>query len=236
MGDRTLIEADIRRFAKECQLLNPFSEGQLRQCFYDFRVGSKIVYAHPQGHIQVSLSAGEGFTLKPGEVCTVYSLEEVHMPLNMKGRLALRGTLGNRQILYRGGPINPGYKGHLFFTLINVGGAPVTVSYGDGIVTGEFVQLEGEVETEYSRETYHDIPRDRLPLRPRRQLYDWVELTEKIDLLDSQYQTVRHDVKVSSILTNTVLLSAVAGVVAGIVIILLQLPPMVSLFKRLFGM
>lgn len=217
MGDRTLIEQDIERFVREFRLIEPFSAHQLRQCFYDFRVGERIIHAHPDGYLHAQLLAGKDFELRPGDICTVFSLERVDMPLNVKGRLSLRGRLANQQLFFSGGPVDPGYRGYLFFTLINLGSAGVKIKYGEGIVTAEFILLEPPVRLGYSDQIFLEIPQFRLPPLPARKLYDWMDLSQKNDSLESRYEDVRHDVRVSRTLTINFFYAASAGIIAGIV-------------------
>lgn len=239
MGDRTLVEGEIERFAADIQLIEPFSPAQLRQCFYDLRVGSKIIYPHPDGYIHVQMARERNFTLRPGDICTVYSLEKVNMPLNVKGRLSLRGRLANQQILYGGGPVSPGYRGFLFFTLINMGGAPVTICYADSIVTAEFILLETAVREAYSSEMYLEIPEYRLPSLPERKLYDWAEVSQKIEAFGSRHERIEREVRFTHILAviffYALMVTVIGGALAGLVILVFQNARVVSALKSVVG-
>jgi deoxycytidine triphosphate deaminase len=59
------------------------------------------------------------FTIKPGEVYTLVTVEKVNMPKNLTASLSLRRTGYSAAIFLSSGNVAPGYKGELSVTIKN---------------------------------------------------------------------------------------------------------------------
>lgn len=226
MSDRTLLNTDIARAVKEVALLEPFNRGNLRGVSYDFSVGRTMIVIHSEseGGIQATdLQVKRKWTIPPGRAAIVYSLEKVRMPLSMKGRLSLRARQATKLLFFAGGPIDPGYKGYLFLPLVNLSDAPIELSYGEAIVTGEFVELAEEADP-YPAAQLDSIPEDRLPPVPADSVYDLARLTGLAEELQAAVVELRTElglqqprIEATSRVVDFVLLGAVAGVLLGTV-------------------
>jgi len=144
--DGTLTDKDIKAIGQ--QLLDPFCESCAKGSSYDIRVGGSVLMPSPEKggqFMSVALSFRPGFprsvSIPPGSTCIIQSLEKVHMPTHMKGRLSLRSCHAKRIIFFAGGVIGPGYDDFLFLPVANLGDVPVELEYGEPLVSAEFVEL-----------------------------------------------------------------------------------------------
>ena len=213
-GDRTLLAEDIRKMARERpHLIEFFDEKALKPIAYDLRVGEKVVLALPDGIHQWFLEEGQTVSIPPGAAATIYSLERVNMPMNVKGRLSLRSKFIAQRLNFDGGIVDPGYRGHLFFTVTNLGDSPIEIRYGERFVHLELVQLGKEVEGE-QREPTLKIPPDRVPHGPSDEWYTVQELSQLVRELRhkvNRFESARQIVELF-------FLALIAGVIAAVLL------------------
>jgi len=226
MPDATLISKEIKKAVQQEGLLTPFDEGRLKGASYDFAVGRTIIIVHPRsegGIVAIDLAVCKSWQVPPGRAAIVYSLESVNMPHNMKGRLALRSRLATKLWFFAGGQIDPGYKGCLYLPLANLSDVPLSLTYGEPVVSGEFVRI-GERTWPYSSETFCSIPEDRLPEPPPEIVYNVADLTTLVTELQSHIEKLRGAIgkmeprmEATTMIVNGVVLAAIAGILAGVV-------------------
>lgn len=235
--DQTLLDKDIEALGEA--LIEPFERRSLKGASYDIRVGSKAVLTLPEtekvphavkGRLWISLSEQNPLLkIPPAHSVTIYSLEKVNMPLDMKGRLSIRSKFMVQRLNYDGGVIDPGYKGRLFFTVANLGDSPVEIRYGEPIVTAEFVRLPREAVTLFEGGRDHEeVDEYKLPPLPAGRWYDLVELSKKVDQLEKAVKNFEPTQQIM----NFVFLAAFAGIVAGLAGVLW---PALSALGPIFG-
>jgi dCTP deaminase len=225
MPDETLLRQEIHHEAVNNGLLRPFDPDGLRGASYDLRVGRTVVIVNPEndGITPIDLEVKGTWDLPPGRAAILYSLERVRLPNDMKGRLSIRSRIATRLLNFPGGPIDPGYSGHLFLPLANLSDVPIAIEYGQPIVTVEFVRL-GRETTPYPHQDLDSIPKERLPAPPPEPVFDLTKLTAAVVKLESEYEQLRISVeplqgRVESTgrIVDWVMLAAVGGLGAGAV-------------------
>ncbi|GAI00794.1 unnamed protein product, partial [marine sediment metagenome] len=132
------------------KLLEPFESSCVKGASYDIRVGEIAQLPPREGEDQPrTVALGPKFqasvSIPPGATCVIRSLEKVHMPKNMKGRLALRAFHARRLIFFPGGIVDPGYNDYLFLPIANLGDASVELKYEEALITAEFVKLSKDL-------------------------------------------------------------------------------------------
>lgn len=187
MPDQTLLDFDIISEARRRGLLAPFEERQLKGASYDIRAGDYAIVVHSEeegGYERVSLKEQGYIDILPGQTVAIYSLERLGVPPEMKGRLSLRSYWAIKGLHFNGGVIDPGYTGLLFFNVTNLGASTIRISYGEGLVTTEFVRMDQPSQRIYNDgEPILDIPEERLPLLPSRPVDDLSRLRQQVDEL-----------------------------------------------------
>jgi dCTP deaminase len=96
----------------------------------------------------------DSHTLSSGETAFIETAEKLNVPKDIAGfgfppaSTAVKGIL-----MTNPGHIDPGFKGHLTFTLINMGKEPFTIRCGDILFSTLWVKLTCNVEKDYSTRT-----------------------------------------------------------------------------------
>lgn len=195
-ADRTLLPDELLELIRTQNMIEPFSEESLKGIAYDFRVGDKIILGMPEGTRHEALSDANSYVdIPPGISATVYSYEVVRMPWDVKGRLSIRSHFMAQRLNYDGGIIDPGYKGRLFFTVVNLGDTPVRLEYRQPLVTAEFIRIGREVPEErrplhkpgFGDEPLLEVPSERVPKSAKR----WYTIQDLSEQVDSLKETVR---------------------------------------------
>jgi deoxycytidine triphosphate deaminase len=238
VSDETLVAEDIRVEATENGLINPFFEHHLRGASYDLAAGSSLIIVRPEsegGLLWIDLEGQNTWSIPPGRTAILKTLEKVSVPLNMKGRLSLRAWVAAKLLTSPGGQIDPGYRGYLFLPLVNLGDVPITITYGETIVTAEFVRLSRNT-TPYSDLQFDSIPQDRLPDAPATAVYSVETMSTLVDKLTAQIGKLERAqelqqpmIDATARVADFAVLGAVAGTVAGaigggIVAVFTQMP------------
>src|SRR5512145_1652455 len=96
----------------------------------------------------------DSHTLNSGETAFLETAEKLNIPKDISGfgfppaSTAVKGIL-----MTNPGHIDPGFKGYLTFTVINMGKEPFTIRRGDILFTTLWVKLSHDVENDYSTRT-----------------------------------------------------------------------------------
>lgn len=160
--------------------ITPFEPTLLQPASYDLRVGSKILASPLSSEklgMVVELNEKEpSYRIHSGQMVSVLSYEKLELPLNVCGRFGIRSNLARRGINAFGGlQIDPGWRGRLNLSLLNVGPEPITITLHEPLFSVEFSRLEEPAEG-YSGDyqDQDDFPADQynyiLSLEPRASL------------------------------------------------------------------
>lgn len=84
------------------------------------------------------------FIFEPGQYYLTKTIEEVNMPKNVAGTIKPRSTTFRSGLNIRTGFINPGYRGPLYFGLVNEGPVPVKIEMGARYVSIYFHEVSGK--------------------------------------------------------------------------------------------
>lgn len=213
MADITLVDREILALGEA--LVTPFSADCVNPASYDLRVGSRVWTARPReegGVVAQALEQGDEVSVPPGQTCIIQTLEKVKLDINMKGRISLRSYWATRLLSHAGGLIDPGYKGYLYLPIVNISHSPVRISFGEPVVTAEFVRLSASAEKPYGKEEVLTLADSRKPLPPERRPYNPIEMTVKIEKLAAYEPLIESTRRI----LDTVILAAVGGGIAGL--------------------
>ncbi|MFX0194586.1 MAG: hypothetical protein ACFFCW_00565 [Candidatus Hodarchaeota archaeon] len=93
---------------------------------------------------------GEEHVLQPGETVTVTTREELRLPDDVAGIGFPPSKVSEKGILTTNpGHIDPGYRGYIHLTIINMGKKAYTLRTGDPVVTLLFFRLTRPVKVDY---------------------------------------------------------------------------------------
>lgn len=120
--------------------IEPFEESQIQAASYDLRIGDQGATTSSHGVVDIKK---KGFlVLKPGDFGVIICLEKIRLGAQYAARFGLRSKFARKGLIATTGPqIDPGYEGRLILGITNLTPNPVSLSYGDDIVTVEFHKL-----------------------------------------------------------------------------------------------
>lgn len=214
-----LIDAEIEKIIGTIILKG--DKKYVQPASYDIRVGDEIYL--PERGKRLNLKRGEFEHLQPFESVLIKTLEEVRIPKNMSCLVQPSSKLSTRGLIYTGGSIDPGYEGYLWINIRNMAPMHEEIEYGQPIASIQFIRLKDNVKTGYAEAhgRIDILPRERLPHKPERTLYDWIEISKKLDNVGLEVTNVKSNLDHIKSLLFGVFYAAVAGIIAGVVIVIL---------------
>jgi len=148
--------------------IDPFDESLVQPATYDLRLGAKVLVSplstdKPGAVIELTKD-NRSCDIQSGQMVAVLSLEKLNVPLEISGRFGIRSAIARKGINAFGGvQLDPGFRGRLTMTLLNVGPKPVTLTLHKPIFSVEFTRLEEEAEVGYAGpyQDQEDFPADQ---------------------------------------------------------------------------
>jgi dCTP deaminase len=147
-----LVDHQIRdRVADHSLQITNFDDASVQPASYDLRIGPNI-YAPPSPEQPYDLSKNGGaYRLPPYGTAVLETLENLHMPNNVIGRIGLKSGFARRGMIASVGPqIDPGFEGKLFISLFNVTAVSHVLQYKDTFLSIEFHTLDETPSATYA--------------------------------------------------------------------------------------
>ncbi|HEV2200458.1 MAG TPA: dCTP deaminase [Bryobacteraceae bacterium] len=141
-------------------VIEPFDEHQVQGATYDLRIGEQGATTTSKKVVNIKQA---GFiTIQPGDFAVITVDEILRLGPQYVGRFGLRSKFARKGLIATTGPqVDPGYHGRLIIGMTNLSPKPVTLSYGDDLLSIEFHKL-----SEASTRPYSGPYQDRLTLGP----------------------------------------------------------------------
>ncbi|HEV3317022.1 MAG TPA: hypothetical protein VG488_08645 [Candidatus Angelobacter sp.] len=131
-----LLSDEIDYYAKNYQLIHPYSPHNLKPAGYELRVGE--VYA--MDGQATELKPSEKLTIPPFSVAVIQTLETLNLPHHLIARWNIRTRWAYKGLLWVGAAqVDAGFRGYLACPLYNLSNQAVEVAYGDQIAVIDFV-------------------------------------------------------------------------------------------------
>ena len=145
-----LPDAEIRRRGAVGELFDPstFADACVEGCAYEFRA-SDIAYRYDYERRASSQTRVARHIIQPFETVTIITEEEVRLDERHFLMVFSKGALFSLGLVPVCTAADPGFRGRLGITLINLSGRPVTIARGTRFVKGVFHRLETPVERPY---------------------------------------------------------------------------------------
>jgi dCTP deaminase len=150
----------IEAYRKAEIVIEPFEEAQVQGATYDLRIGEQGATTTSKKVVNIK---EHGFlTVQPGDFAVVTALEIIRLGPQYVGRFGLRSKFARKGLIATTGPqIDPGYHGRLMIGMTNLSPKPITLSFGDDLLSVEFHRL-----SEASTHPYTGPYQDRITLGP----------------------------------------------------------------------
>ncbi|MHB1012796.1 MAG: dCTP deaminase [Desulfobacteria bacterium] len=201
-----LTDGQIREAQQSGEIeIDPFEDKQIQGASYDMRVGEQGATTSSKKIVNIK---EKGFLiLEPGDFGVVTVLEKIRLGAQYAGRLGLRSKYARKGLIATTGPqIDPGYHGRLIIGITNLTPKPVSLPYGDDLLTIELHRL-----SEPSTKVYDGPYQDKVMLG-----------AEEIEFI-----TEREGMALSEVLTTLRSLSQNVGSLASEVKILRWVVPVI---------
>ena len=114
-----LLSDEIEFYVTHGQLIEPFSDCNLKPAGYELTVGDEAILGGKS--LRLNDHDKRGLCIPPFEVAVVKTGETLNLPRFLIGRWNIRVYWAYKGLLWVGGPqVDPGYVGHLFCPLYNL--------------------------------------------------------------------------------------------------------------------
>ncbi len=144
-----LLKKEIKELAEntEIKLLgDSFLPENIESCSYDLRIGAIF----KEGKIfsnEFNVEGNWNIEIKPSEIVTILTLEELNMPKNIAGTVyALNSLSSTGFLILNPGHIDPGFKGPISICAVNLSKSTIKLHYGKKIFTIIFDNLNKDAE------------------------------------------------------------------------------------------
>lgn len=145
-----LSRQDIEEAIDNNIIIKDASKSSLQACSYDMRIGT--IFKDGQIINNSHADANHQISVKPGEIISVFTWEELDLPSNIMATVFAINELSSKGLLVLNpGHIDPGFKGCLSVKAVNLRKAPLTISRGTKIFTIVFQILPKSTTTPYDK-------------------------------------------------------------------------------------
>jgi deoxycytidine triphosphate deaminase len=141
---------DIEAAIARRELLTNATHASIQSASYDLRVGTifregQIINANHPDH-------GSQFSIQPGELVSIFTLEEVKLPADTAAFAFAMNALSSQGLLVLNpGHVDPGYEGPLTVKAINLRKTPISISRESPIFTVVFFKVGAHTTHPYTR-------------------------------------------------------------------------------------
>ncbi len=163
LTDTDIKEACLKGFL----IVKNYDENQISQTCYDLRIG-EVAYclSKPENNRRIEIvkynengSIKEEYPLiiKPFDVVTIATYEEVHLPSDVVARIISKGYLFSLGLTPVITFVDPGFNSNLGISIINLSRKNVKLNYKESVCKIEFERLSKSVKKPYSHGSHDSI-------------------------------------------------------------------------------
>lgn len=222
-----LNNVEIANLIASVDLISNHEPTRVQAASYDLAIGT--IFRGGQIINGQHVRANDPIEIAPGEVVTMLTREELHLPSDICGTAyAMNGQSSEGLLVLNPGHVDPGYKGPLTVVAVNLRKVPLALQLGDAIFTVVFNRLGQHANPPYQRAA--------LPLREveRRANKKVVEksigsLAQLMSITETDINALIRRHWISWVVMSTSVIAAVASVIAAIFAILAVVPMAKSL-------
>jgi dCTP deaminase len=145
-------------------LITPFEQGQIDCAAYTLRVGAEV-YISPSSTADArsastrKLQPRETFIIPPGQFAFLLTEERVKVPNHAIGLISMKAKIKFRGLVNISGfHVDPGYDGHLVFSVFNAGPSSVHLSRGDNCFLIWYANLDMVSKEVRNKPGFDSIP------------------------------------------------------------------------------
>lgn len=158
-----LSDATIKEHSEKYGLISPFNESKLQPSSYDLGLSDTFYTDKHNSTIRM-----DEIMIKPNDFILGSTVEKVHIPTRLVGRVEGKSSLGRIGLLTHvtAGFIDAGFNGNITLELKNIGNKPIVLNKGCNIAQICFLELDKECKNPYNETANHyqfqkDVTRSR---------------------------------------------------------------------------
>lgn len=143
-----LLSNEIKYYALEHRMIEPFNENNLKPASYYLTVGNEFSIGGVSSKLEDEPGKNE-IKISPFEVAIIKTAETINLPNFIIGRWNIRVTRAYEGLLWVGGPqVDPGFVGNLCCPIYNLSDKDVIIKMHDPIAVIDFEKTTPFVENE----------------------------------------------------------------------------------------
>ncbi len=200
-------------------LVEPYAEVAIDCAAYTLRVGEEIYVSPdrqilaPDRHTKRKLAQGDSFTIPPGQFAFLVTEERIKVPCDALAFISIKAKLKfNGLINISGFHVDPGYDGHLLFSVLNAGPRPLHLQRGQPLFLIWYAALDGVTAMKKEEAGFAGIKPDMLTGISGE--------IQSLQRLSEDYRELerRFDAKLNEIQSRTNSLSTLVNVFVGLAV------------------
>lgn len=155
-----LTNTEIAALVSAQRLIVDFDAAQLQPASYDLRIGT--VFKGGEIINKAHRNGSKPIVIKPGEVVTMLTREELHLPDDIAGTAyAMNSQSSEGLLVLNPGHVDPGYKGPLSMVALNLRKVDLPLLLDDPIFTLVFDKLQVPANPAYRNTSTSRVDRER---------------------------------------------------------------------------
>jgi dCTP deaminase len=138
-------------------LVSEFNESRLKYGRYYLRLHREALVTSDGSKPDQPFGQGPSITIPAGQIALLFTLESIHVPHHAMGFISLRTPEKIRGLVNISGfHVDPGFNGHLQFSVYNAGSRPIYLDYGSECFLLWFCDLAGPIKSPWNTEDSWD--------------------------------------------------------------------------------
>lgn len=133
------------------QIVSPYSSDRIKHGGYELSMGGEYFTTSDVSEKKKTLTVGEQLVISPGQFGILLTDEEVSVPLDSIGFISIKASIKFRGLINVSGfHVDPGFKGHLKFSVYNAGSQNIILTRGAQTFIIWFAKLDQNTTDIYS--------------------------------------------------------------------------------------
>lgn len=151
---------DIEEMLNQGKLLTNWTKSSIQAASYDLRVGT--IFKNGKIVNEEHEERQRPFLIQPGEIVSIFTLEEISLPSDVAGVAFAMNRLSSEGLLILNpGHIDPGYKGPLTVTALNLRKTTISISREQPIFTIIFQNIGNYTSHPFSESILNKHDKER---------------------------------------------------------------------------
>lgn len=170
------------------ELIDPYDEDRVVNCSYELSLGEQVYITGEIAKTRRLLGPREQINIPPGQFAQLLTREVIAIPADSLGLISMKSAMKLRGLVNVSGfHVDPGFKGHLLFSVYNAGPNDIVLSQGTPTFLVWYATLDTGTSDVYKgkRAGLHEIS-DEDVMRLQGDVYTPHSLAQRLTELERQ--------------------------------------------------